>query len=56
MNLMEASVQFPLLSATVTVLTALFGAVFFREKLRAGTIVSLLLTVAGAVLVAVQPF
>ena len=48
MNVMDASVQFPLLSATVTVLTALFGALFFREKLRIPTWVSLGLTVASA--------
>ena len=56
MNLMEASVQFPLLSATVTVLTALFGALFFREKLRTPTLVSLALTVAGAAMVAASPW
>ena len=56
MNLMDASVQFPLLSAIVTVLTALFGALFFREKIRGGTILSLLLTAAGAALVAASPW
>ena len=56
MNMMDASVQFPLLSATVTVLTALFGALFFREKLRIPTWVSLGLTVAGAALVAASPW
>lgn len=56
MNVMDASVQFPLLSATVTVLTALFGALFFREKLRIPTWISLGLTVAGAALVAASPW
>ena len=56
MNVMEASIQFPLLSAAVTVLTALFGALFFREKLRRGTILSLLLTAAGAALIAASPW
>ncbi len=56
MNMMDASVQFPLLSATVTVLTALFGALFFRERINRGTILSLLLTVAGAALVAASPW
>ncbi|MBR5367150.1 MAG: hypothetical protein IK132_12970 [Clostridia bacterium] len=54
MNTLDASVQFPLLSATVTVLTAIFGALFFREKLRGMTILSLILTVLGAGLIAVS--
>ncbi|MCR4904529.1 MAG: hypothetical protein K6A33_00490 [Clostridiales bacterium] len=52
MNTLDASVQFPLLSATVTVLTALFGALFFREKLGGMTVLSLILTVVGAGLIA----
>ena len=56
MSVMEASIRFPLLPATVTVLTALFGALFFREKLRRGTIRSLLLTAAGAAFIAAPPW
>ena len=56
MHFMDASVQFPLLSATVTVLTALFGALFFREKLSGMTLFSLFLTVVGAGLVAGSPY
>ena len=52
MNTLDASVQFPVLSATVTVLTALFGAVFFREKLRGPTVLSLFFNIAGAALIA----
>ena len=55
MNRMDASVQFPLLSAAVTVLTALFGAAFFRERIRAATWLSLALTVLGAALILASP-
>ena len=55
MNQMDASVQFPLLSAAVTVLTALFGAAFFRERIRAATWLSLALTVLGAALILMSP-
>lgn len=55
MNTLDASVQFPLLSAAVTILTALFGALFFRERLRGATVFSLILNAAGAALIALSP-
>lgn len=50
MDTMDASIQFPLLSAVVIVLTAIFGWLFFREKIGKDTAVSLLLSVAGIAL------
>lgn len=50
MNTMDASIQFPLLSATVIVLTAILSRIFFREKFTRDTVISLLLSVAGIAL------
>lgn len=47
MDVMDASVQFPLLSAVVIVLTAVFGWLFFREKIGRETAISLVLSMAG---------
>ena len=47
---MDASIQFPLLSATVIVLTAILSRIFFREKFTRDTVISLLLSVAGIAL------
>lgn len=47
---MDASIQFPILSAVVIVLTSVFGRIFFGEKITKGSIVSLLLSVAGIAL------
>lgn len=44
---MDASLQFPLLSAAVIVITALLGRVFFGEKITRSTLVSLILSAAG---------
>ena len=44
---MDASIQFPILSAVVIVLTALFGRLFFGEKITRGSAISLLMSVAG---------
>lgn len=44
---MDASLQFPILSAVVIVLTALFGRIFFKEKFTKNTWISLALSVAG---------
>lgn len=44
---MDASIQFPILSAVVIILTALFGRVFFGEKITRGSAVSLIMSAAG---------
>ena len=44
---MDASIQFPILSAVVIILTALFGRLFFGEKITKGSAVSLILSAAG---------
>ena len=44
---MDASLQFPILSAVVIVLTALFGRIFFGEKITRNTWISLAMSVAG---------
>lgn len=44
---MDASIQFPILSAVVIILTALFGRIFFGEKITRGSAVSLLMSAAG---------
>lgn len=44
---MDASIQFPILSAVVIVLTALFGRIFFGEKITKETAISLVLSVTG---------
>jgi len=44
---MDASLQFPLLSAVVIVLTALFGRIFFGEKITRNTWISLIMSVLG---------
>ena len=44
---MDASLQFPILSAVVIVLTALFGRIFFGEKITKNTWISLAMSVAG---------
>lgn len=47
---MDASLQFPILSAVVIVLTALFGRIFFGEKITKFTWISLGMSVAGIIL------
>lgn len=49
MTEMDASVQFPLLSAGVIALTALFGRIFFREKITPQALTGLLLSLVGFV-------
>ncbi len=44
---MDASLQFPILSAVVIVLTALFGRIFFGEKITRNTWISLIMSVFG---------
>lgn len=44
---MDASLQFPILSAVVIVLTALFGRIFFGEKITRNTWISLAMSVLG---------
>ncbi len=44
---MDASIQFPILSAVVIILTALFGRIFFGEKITRGSAVSLLMSAAS---------
>jgi len=44
---MDASIQFPLLSAIVIILSAIFGRIFFGEKISKNTVLSLILSVAG---------
>lgn len=44
---MDASIQFPLLSAVVIVLTAVFGRVFFGEKFTTGSVLGLIMSAAG---------
>lgn len=50
MDVMDASIQFPLLSAVVIVLTAVFGRLFFREKIGRETAISLVLSMVGIAL------
>lgn len=51
---MDASIQFPVLSAVIIIFSAIFGRVFFREKFTKPTIISLLLAVAGIALFAIN--
>lgn len=44
---MDASLQFPILSAVVIVLTTLFGRIFFKEKFTRNTWISLGMSVVG---------
>lgn len=44
---MDASIQFPLLSAIVIILTAIFGRVFFGEKFTKGSVISLAMSAVG---------
>lgn len=44
---MDASFQFPILSAVVIILSAIFGRIFFKEKITKDVAVSLLLSVVG---------
>ena len=44
---MDASIQFPLLSAVVIILTALFGRIFFGEKFTKGSVLSLVMSALG---------
>ena len=50
MSYMDASIQFPLLSATVIVLTAVLSRIFFKEKFTGDTVLSLLFSVVGIAL------
>ena len=47
MMTMDASIQFPVLSAVVIILTAIFGRVIFKEKITKNTLLSLILSAAG---------
>ena len=47
MMTMDASIQFPVLSAVVIILTAVFGRVIFKEKVTKNTLLSLILSAAG---------
>lgn len=51
---MDASIQFPILSAVIIIFSAIFGRVFFGEKFTKSTIISLLLSVIGIALFAVK--
>jgi len=50
MMTMDASIQFPVLSAVVIILTALFGRVIFKEKITRNTLISLVLSAIGIAL------
>lgn len=50
MMTMDASIQFPVLSAVVIILSAVFGRVIFKEKLTRNTLISLALSAAGIAL------
>ncbi len=47
MMTMDASIQFPVLSAVVIILTAVFGRLIFKEKITKNTLLSLILSAAG---------
>ncbi|MBQ7337142.1 MAG: hypothetical protein IJW40_01675 [Clostridia bacterium] len=49
-RIMDASIQFPMISASVIVLTAIFGRIFFGERIDRYSAISLVLSVVGAVL------
>ena len=44
---MDASIQFPILSAVVIILGAVFGRVFFKEKITKDVAISLILSSIG---------
>ena len=44
---MDASIQFPILSAVVIILGAVFGRVFFKEKITKDVAISLILSCVG---------
>ena len=44
---MDSSIQFPLLSGVVIFMTAVFGWLFFREKIGKSNLLSLALTLVG---------
>ena len=44
---MDASIQFPLLSGAVIVISAFLGRIFFKEKITKTTAVTLLITIVG---------
>ena len=47
MKTMDASIQFPVLSAVVIIMGAIFGRLFFKEKINKDSAVSLILSVIG---------
>lgn len=47
MRSMDASIQFPVLSAVVIVMGAIFGRLFFKEKISKDSALSLILSVIG---------
>ena len=47
---MDSSIQFPILSAAIIVLTALIGRIFFREKITAAKAISIVLSLIGVVM------
>ena len=47
MRTMDASIQFPVISAVVIVMSAIFGRLFFDEKISRANALSLLMSVAG---------
>ena len=51
---MDASIQFPVLSAVIILLTTVFGRIFFGEKITKYTAIGLLMSVGGILLFIVQ--
>ena len=47
---MDASLQFPIQNVSIILLTAVFGWLFFKEKLGRNSIIGLLMSVVGIVL------
>jgi multidrug transporter EmrE-like cation transporter len=47
---MDASIQYPAITAVVIVLTAVLGRIFFGEKITKSTLISLMLSMSGAIL------
>jgi len=47
---MDASIQFPLLSSIIIILSAVWGRIFFKERFSKGTLISLVCSAAGILL------
>ncbi|MBR2948997.1 MAG: EamA family transporter [Lachnospiraceae bacterium] len=54
MKTMDASIQFPVLSAVVIIMGAIFGRLFFKEKITKSSALSLILSVIGIGLFMIQ--